>query len=172
MPKTAPFHLRLPRYSHLQPLAQVFSFTFTISFKLESFRCSLNPTKTPTRLTFLDHVSEDPCTVPSFSSLFSSSSTRKSFNSRGLHLRGMLGLRNLSDLELSPLLTLSYVDGLCDCKLQVTRLWEQKPENLLGAGLLLVSFKQPFLLSDNSNVDHCPQRGDRCCSSPLWKRSP
>lgn len=83
-----------------------------------------------------------------------------------------LGLGNLSDLELSPLLTLSYVDGLCDCKLQVTRLWEQKPENLLGAGLLLVSFKQPFLLSDNSNVDHCPQRGDRCCSSPLWKRSP
>lgn len=90
MPKTAPFHLRLPRYSHLQPLARVFSFTFTISFKLESFRCSLNPTKTPTRLTFLDHVS-DPCTVPSFSSLFSSSSTRKSFNSRGLHLRGMFG---------------------------------------------------------------------------------
>lgn len=166
MPKTAPFHLRLPRYS----CSSVF-LPSSVSFKLESFRCSLNPTKTPTRLTFLDHVS-DPCTVPSFSSLFSSSSTRKSFNSRGLHLRGMLGLRNPSDLELSPLLTLSYVDGLCDCKLQVTHLWEQKPENLLGAGLLLVSFKQPFLLSDDSNVDHCPQRGDRCCSSPLWKRSP
>lgn len=41
-----------------------------------------------------------------------------------------LGLRNLSDLELSPLLTLSYVDGLCDCKLQVTRVFGNKSQKI------------------------------------------